>query len=91
MIEKTQCTKCRGEYSSCDCIKVIDDCSEQITKEHYFYIVIFQKLSCFFICLKIFFNLSQKIHEIYRNALYTDFLFTEVWYLATKIKIVGKN
>lgn len=38
-------------------------------------------LSCFFICLKIFFNLSEKIHEIYRKALCTDFLFTEVWYI----------
>ena len=25
-------------------------------------------LSCFFICLKNFFNLSEKIHEIYRKA-----------------------
>lgn len=32
LIEKTRCTKCGGEYSSCNCIKFIDECSEEITK-----------------------------------------------------------
>ena len=35
LIENTQCAKCGKEYISCECVKFIDDCSENIKKFHF--------------------------------------------------------
>lgn len=35
LIKSTKCTKCGKEYYSCDCVKFIDDCGENITKFHF--------------------------------------------------------